>query len=170
MGSILRVHALDLAALRSLLGSGEEAFCAKVLRTIPEAAQRRGLAAEAELMKDWKRAVTGLVLGGPGEALSGREPFGEAVGTKAGPGLSLAFSSIVEAFAREGLGGSLEVSGAVSEVLVDRPLFGLEPDGTLVRWGALGRDEFRGLAPHSLIDAIQARGMDLVSLSGAAWA
>ncbi|HLY76156.1 MAG TPA: hypothetical protein VKU80_18800 [Planctomycetota bacterium] len=170
MGSILRVHALDLAALRSQLGSGEESFCAKVLRTIPEAAARRGLAAQAELLKDWKRGVTGLVLGGPGEALSGREPFGKAVGTKAGLGLSLAFASIVEAFAREGLGGTVEVSGGIPGVLVDRPLFGLEPDGTLVRWGALGRDEVQDLAPHPLIDTLRAPGIDLVGLSGSAWA
>jgi hypothetical protein len=153
-----------------MLGSGEEAFCAKVLRTIPEAAGRMGLDPQADLVKDWKRGVSGLILGAPGEALSAREPLGKPERPRAGPGLSLAFASIVEGFALEGLGGSLEVLAGIPPDLVERPLFGLEPEGTLVRWGALAREELQGLASHPLIDPIRVRGLDLVSLSGSAWA
>jgi hypothetical protein len=170
MGSVLRVYALDLAQLRSLLGSGEEAFCAKVLRTIPEAAGRRGLAAQSDLVMAWKRGVAGLVLGDAGEALSAREPFGTSDLPKAGPGLSLAFASIVEGFATEGLGGCLPISARLPEPLVHRPLFGLEPDGALVRWGALRREALEALAADPLIAAVRDRGLDLVSLSGLSWA
>jgi hypothetical protein len=169
MGFVLRVHGLDLAQLRSMLGSGEEAFCAKVLRTIPEAAGRRGLAAQSDLVKHWKRGVTELVLGDAGEALSAREPFGRSELPRAGPGLSLAFASILEGFAQEGLGGCLPISASLPENLVHRPLFGLEPEGPLVCWGALRREELKDLATHPLVAPVRARGLDLVSLSGISW-
>jgi hypothetical protein len=152
-----------------MLGSGEEAFCARVLRTIPEAAGRRGLAGRADLVKEWKRGVTGLVLGEPGELLSAHEPFGEAELTRAGPGLSLAFASVLEAFAEEGLGGSLPITDRLPGKLVLRPLFGLEPDGTLVRWGALRREELQILAAQPLFAPIRDRGLELVGLSGTSW-
>jgi len=165
MGAVLRVYAVDLTGLRAMLGSGEEAFCAKVLRGIPDAAERRGLAKNPELVKEWKRAVTGLVLGLPGEALSGRLPFEKTDLTLAGPGLSLAFASILEGYAVAGLGGA--VSDEVPQALRRHPLFGLEADGDLVRWGAIGRD---AKAAPPLIAAILAKGLDAVGLSGSAWA
>lgn len=164
MGSVLRVYAVDLVGFRSMLGSGEEAFCAKVLRGIPDDAERRGLAKNPDLVKEWKRAVTGLVLGLPGEARAAQEPLGKGDVTKAGPGLSLAFASILEGYAEAGLGGA--VSGEVPEALRRRPLFGLEADGDLVRWGAIGRD---AKAVPPLVAAILAKGFDAVGLSGSSW-
>jgi len=165
MGTVLRVYAVDLVGFRSMLGSGEEAFCAKVLRRIPEDAERRGLAKNPELVKEWKRAVTGLVLGIPGEARAAHEPLGMGDVTRAGPGLSLAFASILEGYAEPGLGGA--VSEEVPEALRRHPLFGLEADGDLVRWGAIGRD---AKAAPPLIAAILGKGLDAVGLSGSAWA
>lgn len=150
-----RLLAIDLPKFRALLGSGEEAFCAKVLRTIPQAAAR--LAVDADLLKEWKRGVTGLVLGDAGEALSNRQPFEETDRTVAGPGLSLAFASLLAAFAQEEPGGPLPPGLALREDLRQRPLFGLDSDGSRVRWGALDRRELEGFAS----------GLDLVSLSGA---
>jgi hypothetical protein len=169
MGLVLQLHAIDLPQFRAMLGSGEEAFCAKVLRTIPDAAARRGLAGETDLVKEWKRGVTGLVLGDAGEALSGRLPFDRTDLTRAGAGLSLAFASILEGFAREGLGGTLPVTAHVREELLGRPLFWLDSDGSRVRWGALGRNELKDLASHPLIAPIRDAGLDLLSLSGPCW-
>ncbi len=160
MGSELRVYAVDLNRFRLMLGSGEEAFCAKVLRGIPEEAGRRGLAKNPELLKEWKRAVTGLVLGLPGEALSAKDPFDQRSVTKAGPGLSLGFASILEGFSEAGLGGVL--TGQIPAELRQRPLFGLEADGDLVRWGALRK---AATTPHPPIASILAKGLDAVGLS-----
>lgn len=132
-------------------------------------AGRRGLAGQPDLVNAWKRGVTGLVLGEAGEALSAREPFGKSELPKAEPGLSLAFASIVEGFATGGLGGCLPSSAGLPESLVHRPLFGLEPDGILVRWGALSRKELKDLAGHPLIAAVLAHGLDLVGFSGSSW-
>ncbi len=156
----MRVLAVDLNRFRLMLGSGEEAFCARVLRGIPEEAERRGLAKNPERVQEWKRAVTGLVLGAPGEALSAKDPFDQSTVTKAGPGLSLAFASILEGYAEAGLGGALSVE--IPALLRRRPLFGLEADGDLVRWGALGKD---ATTPHLLIASILAKGLDAVGLS-----
>jgi hypothetical protein len=165
MGAVLRVYAVDLERFRSMLGSGEEAFCAKVLRAIPNAAERRGLAKSPDLVKDWKRSVSGLVLGASGEALAANEPFDRSSVAKAGPGLALAFASILEGFAEAGLGGVL--SGEVPGELRRRPLFGLDSDVDLVRWGALRRND---PAPSpALLLAIQGKGLDAVGLSGSAW-
>ena len=120
----MKLLAVDLAQLRAMLGSGEEKFCAKVLRSVPPLAER------LNLVKEWKRAVTSLVLGEAGEALAARDPFAAAVG-KADPGLSLAFASILEGFAASGE----PADGTFS----DGPLFGLEADGDLVRWGRSGQ-------------------------------
>src|SRR4029078_6040841 len=130
MGALLRVYAVDLERFRAMLGSGEEAFCAKVLRGIPDAAERRGLAKNPELVKEWKRAVTGLVLGAAGEAISSRLPFEKV--DRAGPALSLAFASLLEGFSPEGLEGTLPITGSLRPELLQRPLFGLEADGELV--------------------------------------
>jgi hypothetical protein len=151
----MRVLAVDLNRFRSMLGSGEEAFCAKALRAIPD-----GAAKNPELLREWKRAVTGLVLGLPGEALAAKDPFDTGTVTKATPGLSLAFASLLEGYAEAGLGG--ELSGEVPEELRRRPLFGLEADGDLVRWGALGRESTISLP---LIESIRAKGVDAVGLS-----
>ncbi len=151
----MRVLAVDLDRFRSMLGSGEEAFCAKVLRGIPEEAAKN-----PELLREWKRAVTVLVLGLPGEALSAKDPFDAGSVTKAGPGLSLAFASLLEGYAEAGLGGVL--TGEIPEQLRRRPLFGLEADGDLVRWGALGKD---ATTPDPLIASIPAKGFDAVGLS-----
>jgi hypothetical protein len=169
MGAVLRVYAVDLVGFRSMLGSGEEAFCAKVLRGIPEAAERRGLAKDPELVKEWKRSVTGLVLGLPGEALSGRLPFEKTDLTLAGPGLALAFASVLEGYAREGLGGPLPLTPQVAEELVHRPLFGLDSDRTHVSWGAMSRHELKSVSAHPLVMPIRAAGVDLVGLSGPSW-
>ncbi|HLY10449.1 MAG TPA: hypothetical protein VKW04_14195 [Planctomycetota bacterium] len=160
MGQTLRIFALHLPRFRSMFGSGEEAFCAKVLRRIPEAAQRLGL------RQEWTRGVTGLVLGEPGAALSERLPFETSDLTKATPGFSLAFASVVMGFATEGLGGSLPMSGTLREELLHRPLFGLEPDGDVVRWGGLSKHQLKSLAGHPLIAPIWANGLDVISLSG----
>ncbi len=164
MSPSLRLYALSLPQLRSLLGSGEEKFCAQVLRRVPPAAERRGL------LKDWNRGVTALVLGDAGEAMSQRLPFDQTDLSKATPALSLAFASVVEACAERDLGGALPVSAGVREELLRRALFGLEPDGELVRWGGLGKDQLKDLAAHPLIAPIRARGLDVIGLSGAAWA
>ncbi len=160
MGSVVRVYAVDLNRLRPLLGSGEEAFCAKVLRGIPEAAQLRGLAKDPDLVKEWKRTVTGLVLGAAGDARASCRPFEKSPVTRAGPGLSLAFASVLEGFSEPGLGGLL--AGDVPAELRQHPLFGLEADGDLVRWGAIGRD---AKASEPLIASILAKGLDAVGLS-----
>jgi hypothetical protein len=164
MSLALDLYAIDLERFRALLGSGEEAFCAKVLRTIPDAAARLNLAGDADLVKEWKRGVTGLVLGDAGEALSSRQPF-DATVTQASGGLSLAFASILKGFAREGLGGPLPMAARLPKELVHRPLFGLESDGRRVRWGALGRSELGDLATLPLIAPIRAAGLDLVSVT-----
>jgi hypothetical protein len=163
MGPSLRLYALPLAQLRSLLGSGEEKFCAQVLRRVPAAAERRGL------IKDWNRGVTALVLGDAGESMSQRLPFENTNLTKATPALSLAFASVIEAFAEKDLGGSLPISAGLREELLRRPLFGLEPDGELVRWGGLGKDQLQEFGAHPLIGPIRARGLDVIGFSGAAW-
>lgn len=163
MGRRLRVYALSLATFRSMLGSGEERFCAKVLRREPEAARRLGL------RKEWNRGVTGLVLGEPGEALSTRLPFEKNDLTKAVPGLSLAFASVVEGFAREGFGGPLPITEATRPDLLDRPLFGLRADGDLVCWGGLAKDQVRELSQDPLFAPIWANGLDVISLSGSLW-
>lgn len=119
----MKLLAVDLARFRAMLGSGEEKFCAKVLRSVPPLAER------LDLVKEWKRAVTSLVLGEAGEALAAREPFAAAA-EKAGPGLSLAFASILEGYS--------EPATAADGALADGPLFGLEADGELVRWGRAG--------------------------------
>lgn len=165
MESALRVYAVDLERFRAMLGSGEEAFCARVLRAIPDAAERRGLAKTPDLVKDWKRSVSGLVLGAAGEKLAANEPFGKASGEKAGPGLSLAFASILEGFSEAGLGGLLP--GEVPGNLRRRPLFGLESDVDLVRWGALRRDE--PTPAPALVEEIRGRGLDAIGLSGPSW-
>jgi hypothetical protein len=151
----MRVLAVDLNRFRLMLGSGEEAFCARVLREIPEEAAKN-----PELLQEWKRAVTGFVLGLPGEALSAKDPFDAGSVTKADPGLSLAFASLLEGYSEAGLGGML--TGEIPAELRQRPLFGLEADGDLVRWGALGRD---ANAAQPLIAAILAKGLDAVGLS-----
>jgi len=163
MPAILRVHAFDLFQFRSMLGSGEERFCAKVLKRPPAAAERLAL------LPEWKRGVTGFVLGDAGEALAERLPFEKTDLTKASPGESLAFASILEGFSQEGLGGTLPLSKNLREELVRRPLFGLESDGNQVRWGWMGKADLRELAAHPLIAPIHARGLDIVSLSGPAW-
>jgi hypothetical protein len=169
MSPVIHLHAIDLAGFRVMLGSGEEAFCAKVLRTIPDSAARRKLAGDADLVKEWKRGVTGLVLGEAGEKLSARMPFERTNLTQAGPGLSLAFASVLEGFGREGLVGTLPLSPAFCEELVRRPLFGLEPDGSRVRWGALSRDEVKTLPSHPAITPVSLAGLDLIGLSGPSW-
>lgn len=169
MGPVLRIHAVDLTGFRAMLGSGEEAFCAKVLRGIPGDAERRGLGGNPDLVKAWKRAVTGLVLGAQGEALSARLPFERTDLTLAAPGLALAFASVLEGHAREGLGGTVPLTPGVAQDLVHRPLFGLAGDGTHARWGALARDELKGLRAHPLILPIQGADLDLVGLSGPSW-
>jgi len=149
-----------------MLGSGEEAFCARVLRTIPDAAERRGLARNPDLVKDWKRSVSGLVLGAAGEALAANEAFDRSPVAKAGPGQALAFASILEGFAEAGLGGVLP--GEVPGELRRRPLFGLDSGVDLVRWGALRRND--PSPGPALLLAILGRGLDAVGLSGSAWA
>lgn len=148
----MNVLAVDLLQLRALLGSGEEKFCAKVLRAVPPAAERLGL------LKEWKRAVTGFVIGDAGAALSERAPFDRATPTRADRATSLAFASILQGFAVEGLGGVF--GGALPQ----RPLFGLEADGELVRWGGLGNDELDPFASDSLIGPIRARGLGAIGL------
>jgi len=147
-----------------MLGSGEEKFCAQVLRRVSPAAERRGL------VKDWNRGVTALILGDAGEAMSQRLPFDKTVLTKAAPALSLAFASVIEAFAEKDLGGSLPVSDGLLAELARRPLFGLEPDGDLVRWGGRGKAELKDLGAYPLIAAIRAKDLDVIGLSGSAWA
>ena len=163
MGSVLRVHAIDLFQFRAMLGSGEERFCAKVLKSPPAAAERLGL------LQEWKRGVTGFVLGDAGEALAERLPFEKTDVTKAGPGQSLAFASILEGFAQEDLGGTLPISKNLRDELRRRPLFGLEAEGVQVCWGWLGKTDLKDLAAHPLIAPIHARGLDVVGLSGTAW-
>jgi len=163
MAAILRVHAIDLFQFRAMLGSGEERFCARVLKRPPASAEKLGL------LPEWKRGVTGLVLGDPGEALAQRLPFEKTDLTRATPGESLAFASILEGFAQDGLGGTLPLSKNLRDDLVQRPLFGLDPEGSPVRWGWLGKAELRELAAHPLIAPIHARSLDVVTLSGSAW-
>ena len=146
-----------------MLGSGEERFCAKVLRRIPPAAERLGM------LKEWKRTVTGLVLGEPGEVLSARLPFEKTNPTRATPDLSLAFASLLEGFALEGFGGSLPMSSSLPPDLLHRPLFGLEADGELVRWGGLAKDQVKEVHHEPLFAPIWANGLDVVSLSGSLW-
>jgi len=147
-----------------MLGSGEERFCAAVLKRVPPAAEARGL------VKEWKRAVTGLVLGAEGERLSSRTPFEQGNLTKADPALSLAFASLVEGFAPGGLRSTVPVGPQTAGNLLARPLFGLEPDGLLVRWGGLSVDEVKPLRAYPWIAPIAAGGLGILSLSGAAWA
>ncbi len=160
MSKMLRIHALHLPKLRALLGSGEEAFCAKVLRRIPEPAERMGL------VKEWKRGVTGLILGDAGEALSARLPFETRPLTRATPALSLALASVVQGFSQEGFGGTVPETPTLGKDLIRRPLFGLEPDGTVVGWGGLAKDQVKELAHDPLFAPIWANGLDVISLSG----
>ncbi len=168
MGTAFNLHAIDLEGFRAMLGSGEEAFCARVLRTIPDLAARRKLAGDADLVKEWKRGVTGFVLGDAGEALATREPFDKAA-TRVSAGLSLAFASILAGFAREGLGGVGTPVEVLPAELLQRPLFGLESDGSRVRWGALRRDALNPFVAHPLIAPVGAAQLDLVCLSGPSW-
>lgn len=164
MGPVLRLHAVDLDRFRAMLGSGEERFCAAVLKRVPPAAEKRGL------VKEWKRAVTGLVLGVEGERLSSRSPFERSDPTRADPALSLAFASLVEGFAPEGLRRSLAAGPQIPGELLARPLFGMEPDGVLVRWGGLNADEVKPLRAHPRVAPIALPGLGILSLSGSAWA
>ena len=168
MSLTINLYGIDLAGFRAMLGSGEEAFCAKVLRTIPDLAARRELAGDADLVKEWKRGVTSLVLGAEGEALSARQPFDPAV-TRSSGGLTLAFASILRGFAQEGLGGPVLMAAGLREELVQRPLFGLESDGRRVYWGGLGREELKEFVSHPVIGPIRAAGLDVVSLGGPSW-
>src|SRR5258708_38871932 len=104
MTPALRVLAVDLAEFRAMLGSGEEKVGAKVLKRPPGAAEN------LSLLQEWKRGVTGFVLGDAGERLAGRLPFETTELSKAGLGESLAFASILAAFAQEGVGGVLPLS------------------------------------------------------------
>jgi hypothetical protein len=163
MASLLRLHAVDLEKFRAVLGSGEERFCAKVLKALPAAAEKRGL------RNEWKRAVTGLILGDQGAELSSRPLFGSKDLTKADPALSLAFASVVEGFALPGLGGTVEIAPGFCDELLARPLFGLEPDGVLVRWGGLDPKEVRSVSSHPGIAPIAMKDLAVIGLSGAAW-
>ena len=163
MAAILRVHAIDLFQFRAMLGSGEERFCAKVLKRPPAAAERLGL------LQEWKRGVTGFVLGDAGEALAQRLPFEKTGLTQATPGEALAFASILEGFAQDGLADTLPLSKNLRDDLVQRPLFGLDSQGSPVLWGWLGKADLRELATHPIIAPIHARGLDVVTLSGSAW-
>lgn len=162
MSSPVNVVAVDLLRFRSLLGSGEEAFCAKVLRTIPGAAERLGLGKQPDLVKAWSRGVTGIVLGDAGETLAEGRPLNAT----ADLATSLAFASVLAGFATEGLGGSIP---APPVELLRRPLFGLSSEGTQVRWGWLASVELREVASHPVLDGIRARGLDAVGLSGSLW-
>jgi hypothetical protein len=164
MGASLRVLAIDMVQFRSMLGSGEERFCAKVLKSVPPAVDRLGL------LKEWRRDVTGLVLGDPGERMAAFEPFLMGPYQQAGPSLSLAFASLLIGFSEPGLGGWGSGLGDLAQVLVRRPLFALDADGELVRWGGLRRDLLRLIGPHPLIVPIQVKDLDVVTLSGSAWA
>jgi hypothetical protein len=163
MTSVLRIHAVDLDQFRSMLGSGEERFCAAVLKRVPPAAEK------FDLVKEWKRAVTGLVLGAEGERLSSRGPFEIRDLRKTDRAMSLAFASLVEGIAPEGLRSRVPVGPQVADGLVARPLFGLEPDGALVRWGGLSADEVKPLRAHPWITPIAEQGLGILSLSGEAW-
>ena len=140
-----------------MLGSGEERFCEQVLRSTPPSVESLGL------VKEWKRAVTGLVLGEPGERRSVRQAFATTDLDKADRVLSLAFGSILEGYAAE-IFPALSLPPALSGFF-PRPLFGLESDGERVRWGGVDRDVLKGLGAGPILDPIRARGLDLVLLS-----
>ena len=146
-----------------MLGSGEERFCAKVLKSVPAAVDRLGL------LKEWRRDITGLVLGEPGERMAAHEPFLMGPHEQAGPSLSLAFASLLIGFSNPDFGGRDSGVGDLAQVLVRCPLFALDGDGELVRWGGLRRDLLPRIRPHPLIAPIQAKGLDVVTLSGSAW-
>jgi len=146
-----------------MLGSGEEKFCARVLKDVPSAVERLGL------LKEWRREVTGLVLGEPGERLASHEPFVLGPHEQAGPGRSLAVASLLIGFSEPGLGGWGQGVESLAQVLYRRPLFALDADGVLVRWGGLPRDLLKSIKPHPLLTPIQAKGLDVVTLSGSAW-
>jgi len=67
------------------------------------------------------------------------------------------------------LGGTLPLSKNLRDDLIQRPLFGLDSEGSPVRWGWLGKADLRELAAHPLIAPIHAGGLDVVTLSGSAW-
>lgn len=164
MASFLRVHRIDFAQVRAALGSGEEALCTRVLRTIPQAG--------ADLIKDWKRGVTALLLGDRGELLSGRDPLISSEIERPGPALSLAFASVlqelvqdppgVRAFLERPEGGGFWASlRRQHPALFSRPLFGLESGHESIRWGGWGRADVAALA-SSLVDPAAAELRDVV--------
>ena len=146
----MKILGVDVWGLRKVLGSGEERFCAKVLKSVPAAAEQHNL------VKEWKRGVTTLVLGEVGEQLSALEPFSRAPLTSADPALSLAFASVLEGFAQTAVDGGEPDLG-----VLPGPLFGLISGGPLVRWGGLGRDH---LPVHPLLAPIVTRKLDPVVL------
>src|SRR5581483_2455503 len=113
---------------------------------------------------------TGLVLGAEGEQLSSRPAFERATLTKADPALSLAFASLVEGFAPEDIRAWVPVGPEVAPDLIARPLFGLEPDGVLIRWGGLSGDEMKSLPAHPWTTPIARQGLGVLSLWGGAYA
>jgi hypothetical protein len=171
MSSFLVFRSIDLARVKSALGSGEEKLCAKILKSIPEEAEGRGMKDGDDDVKEWKRGVAALLLGELGETMSEREPFGAAKIVKSGRGLSLAFTSVLQALAQESGEDSLQHSGVdlfwkkflhqyVDRIvgtelnphrkLFSRPLFGLESDDENALWGGLSRNEVAAFAAKLL--------------------
>lgn len=169
MGSFLVFRSIDLARVRSALGSGEEKFCARLLKSVPAEAEGRGMKPDSDDVREWKRGITALLLGELGETMSGREPFGRTEVVKTGRALSLAFSSVLQALSQgpEEVETSIRHSGVelfwnkflhrhVDGIagqganphrnLFSRPLFGIESGCEDALWGGLSRDEVAAFA------------------------
>jgi hypothetical protein len=155
MISNLVVAPVDLFRVKAALGSGEEKFCAAILKTLPK---------DAPELKAWTRAVCLLLLGAEGEALSARDPFDDRELTDPDPDQAAALRFILLAMA---------VAPAVlvqrNELrLIRRPLFGWNPPVGGRSWGALSRTELPRLFTtkpdlEKIISDPPGRGLDLVS-------
>ncbi|MBI3855125.1 MAG: hypothetical protein HY293_05485 [Planctomycetes bacterium] len=177
MASFLELRGMDLARVRAVLGSGDEKFCAALLKDLPAEAQLRGLSDGSDEVRDWKRGVTALLLGQQGQSMSEREPLGGGDVVRAGPGLSLAFSLILRRLSPGAGGCRIALDGAAGrrglEALLSRPLFGLESEGGGACWGAWSRAEIASGAAllegqagiRGLLSALQGNGRELVGLS-----
>jgi hypothetical protein len=168
MSSFLVFRSIDLQRVKAALGSGDDAFCAKVLKSIPEEAESRGMDDDEKDVAEWERGVRAIVLGTLGEAMSGAEPLPKKAAAQMKQPLALAYSSVLQALAQEVGSGedSLQQSGfdlfwktfmgkyltkAVGkalnpgEKLFSRPLFGVESSFENALWGALDRGELAAL-------------------------
>jgi hypothetical protein len=160
VSSFLVFAAIDYPRVKGALGSGDEKFCASILRS--GGPEGRDLAPDR--LKEWTRGVTALVLGELGQSMSERDALSGNDVAKCGEGLALAFTSLLEHLTQGpwGVETSLQHSGAdffwekfmkkyLGRVLgkarnpqrhfLSRPLFGLESDHPDVLWGGLDRKE-----------------------------